>query len=371
MRSIGIFRTFLLALSVASLLGGVALGASARSTSVTVRLSQDDLKLVAQALTNRAQVSLVVAAVQGQTSNVASTMTALGGTVLYRDDEIGYLRVQLPPTKAIRAAAAAGISAVSVDRKVDPELGSAPPDETGLPIPGATTPAVNAYLPTGDIGAPQFVAAHPTWDGRGTTLGVIDDGVDPLTPELGNGRLADGTVVPKLVDYSSTTSPFVDAAWVDMSSQVSTRNGSFTFAGDTYTAPALRGSYRIGSLDEQSFQFDEMDDDLNRDGNPPGSRRTFAVLWDMQAARIWVDTDQDLSFADQRGLAEFRISRMSSARTIRTRRCASPSRSLFRRTRRTSSSTSSSSSPRSTTPTFSTSASAELTVRPAMCWPPR
>ena len=55
---------------------------------------------------------------------------------------------------------------------------------TPQPPPSAATPNNNPYMPTGDTGGSQFVAAHPTWDGRGVTVGIVDSGVTLDHPSL-------------------------------------------------------------------------------------------------------------------------------------------------------------------------------------------
>ncbi len=51
---------------------------------------------------------------------------------------------------------------------------------------GAAAPAADPwpYLPNDDIGAPAFKAAHPTYDGRGVIVAVLDTGVDAFAPGL-------------------------------------------------------------------------------------------------------------------------------------------------------------------------------------------
>ena len=72
--------------------------------------------------------------------------------------------------------------------------------------------------------------------------------------------------------------------------------------GITYTAPAS-GRYKFGFFDESQFSSDQIMSDLNYDGNPPGSSRLFAVIWDRGTNVIWVDTNQDHSFADEKRAA--------------------------------------------------------------------
>ena len=82
-----------------------------------------------------------------------------------------------------------------------------------------------------------------------------------------------------------------------MQDQVS--GASFTYKGATYTAPAAK-SYRIGLFNERDSRLGgEVGSDVNRDGNPAGSSGLFAVLWDTATNNVYVDTNQNLSFADE------------------------------------------------------------------------
>ncbi|MFL6139558.1 MAG: S8 family serine peptidase, partial [Frankiaceae bacterium] len=45
----------------------------------------------------------------------------------------------------------------------------------------------------------------------------------------------------------------------------------------------------------------------NRDGNPAGSSGLFAVLWSTASNSVWVDTDQDGSFADQAAMTDYAV----------------------------------------------------------------
>ena len=47
---------------------------------------------------------------------------------------------------------------------------------------------------------------------------------------------------------------------------------------------------------------------MNRDGNPAGSNGKFGVLWD-GGSQVWVDVDQDLSFADEPAMTNYKVNR--------------------------------------------------------------
>ena len=51
----------------------------------------------------------------------------------------------------------------------------------------------------------------------------------------------------------------------------------------------------------------EVGNDVNRDGNPAGSSGLFGVLW--RGNLVWVDVDQDQSFADEPLMTEYRVDR--------------------------------------------------------------
>jgi Subtilase family len=269
-------------------------------------MSKADRALLAQAVVNGdATVTLLVAARAGTEAQVASGITGLGGTIGYREDEVGYLRAEVPTANAAQVASISGVDAVDVDEIIpldDPRPdGQVPP--TPQTPPGPATPNNNPYMPIGDTGASQFMAAHPTWDGRGVRVGIIDSGVDLANPAL----QTTSTGARKIVDWVTATHPVTDndPTWVSMATTVS--GPTFTVGGTTYTAPTT-GTFRFGTINERDARLGgEIGRDLNRDGNPPGSSGLFGVLWD-GGSKVWVDTDQDFSFADQAAMHEYKQS---------------------------------------------------------------
>ncbi|HZI48339.1 MAG TPA: S8 family serine peptidase, partial [Pyrinomonadaceae bacterium] len=94
---------------------------------------------------------------------------------------------------------------------------------------------------------------------------------------------------------------------VSMAKETVCSNGQFTYQGVTYTAPA-DGRYRIGLLNEGDFKSPNIPKgDLNLDGNPPGSSRVFAVLWNKSSNMVWVDTNQNHRFEDETALTDYNV----------------------------------------------------------------
>jgi subtilisin family serine protease len=275
------------------------------------KLSKHDQELIATARANgQKTVTLLIAARPGANSTVASGIAALGGAVRYREEGLDYIRAIVPIDRAAAAVGLSGVQAVDVDEVIPLEnpRPEASDNTAAVPAPGPGTPASNAYMPTRDIGALQFVAANPTFDGRGVKVGILDTGVDLLTPELQSAKALDGTATRKIVDWVTYTDPFDDddPTWVSMQDQVTAAGGTFTYKGTTYRAPA-DGTYRIGLFNERDPRLGgELGNDVNRDGNPAGSSGIFAVLWETTSNNVYVDTNQNNDFTDQQAMTDYK-----------------------------------------------------------------
>ncbi len=275
-------------------------------------LSKHDRELLAEAIANgKSTVTLLIASQPGANRTVASGITRLGGTVRYREDTINYISAIVPVNKVDAAATLNGVMALDLNEIIPWEDPSPGVDEgiDGVaavipqPPPGASTPNNNPYMPIGDTGASQFMAAHPTWDGRGVTIGFLDLGISLDHPSL----LTTSTGERKVIDWVTATDPFSDGdpTWLNMSNQVS--GSTFTFSNVTYTAPA-NAAYRIALFNERDARLGgEVGNDVNRDGNPTGSSGIFAVLWDTASNNVWVDTNQNKSFADEVAMTDYKV----------------------------------------------------------------
>ena len=272
------------------------------------KLGKRDTELLIQAeQAGRSRLVLLIAVTKGASSLAVAEIAGLGGQIQFRDDAIGYLRASVPVGQVKAVAALASVQSVDVDELVP--LPDPRPEPEGIAAlipqvpPDATTPRNNPYMPIGDIGAAQFTAAHPTWDGRGVTIGVVDTGISLDHPSL----LTTSTGARKVVDWVTATDAFTDddPTWVNMAAQVS--GAQFTFNGVSYTAPRS-GSYRIGLFNERDARLGgEVGSDVNRDGNPAGSSGIFAVLWDVNQNQVWVDTNQNNSFADEAAMTDYKV----------------------------------------------------------------
>nr|WP_173042862.1 S8 family serine peptidase [Phytohabitans flavus] len=260
-------------------------------------LDAHDADLLAQAKAKGEQhVMLIVATDDGDAKDVATEITKLGGSVAKQYDSIGYVRARVPTGSVEKAAKLPGVTAIDLNESIP--LPDPTPDHKAagnggkaqtVAGPGADTPAANPFMPTHETGAVKFKEQHPTWDGRGVTIGILDAGVDLDNPALQTTTTGER----KVVDWFTATDPIFDpdGTWRAMLTTVT--GPSFTFAGATWTAPA--GSYKINRFNEAITAGGDPAGDVNRDGD---TADLFGVLYDPVSHDIRVDTNQNLNFTD-------------------------------------------------------------------------
>ncbi|MEU4222118.1 S8 family serine peptidase [Actinoplanes sp. NPDC026623] len=268
-------------------------------------LDAHDADLLARAKAKGEQhVMLIVATEKGDADDVATELEKLGGNVAKRYDSIGYVRARVPIGSVEKAAKLPGVAALDLNESIPlpdptPDAKAAPRGAITQAVagPGPDTPAANPFLPTHETGAVTFKRQHPTWDGRGVTIGILDSGVDLDNPALQKTSTGER----KIVDWFTATDPIFDpdGTWRGMHTTVT--GPTFTFADATWTAPA--GSYKINRFNEASTiqppasppRPGDPTGDVNRDGD---TTDLFGVLYDPVNHDIRVDTNQNHDFTD-------------------------------------------------------------------------
>ncbi|MFC7490318.1 MULTISPECIES: S8 family serine peptidase [unclassified Knoellia] len=268
------------------------------------RHDRDLLEKAVDAKTSR--VVVMISTDKGKTADAVKAIRASGGVVATVNDRVGYISASVPTDKVDAVAKNASIVAVDLNERIAlprPEAekasGAVAAAATG---PGAGTPDDNPYMPTRDIGSIAFKTANPTYDGRGTTIGVLDSGVDLDHPAL----QTTSTGERKIVDWVTATDPLLegDGSWRAMLTTVTGPSFTITGTGDgigTYTAPA--GTYKFQRVAENISTASEAAGDFNRDGD---TSDRWGILYNESTHDIWVDANKDLVFSDSEKMRPYK-----------------------------------------------------------------
>ncbi|UWE08419.1 S8 family serine peptidase [Actinacidiphila bryophytorum] len=278
------------------------------------KLGSADATLLAKAKADGDKnVTFMIAGKPGSTAEITSRLHAQGASVGQTYDQLGYVRATVPTAKADAAIGAAQKlpSVLAIDLRQEIKLDDPTPaaDTTATasrhpgkpaatyPGPDRHTPAKNPYQPAFETGAVDFVKDHPSADGRGITIGILDSGVDVGHPALQKTTTGER----KIVDWVTSTDPILDgdATWRPMVTAVS--GPSFTASQRTWTAPA--GSYLFSTFAEAATKGGDMLGDLNRDGD---TTDVWGVLYDPAAGTVRVDLDNDGDFGDDTAMKPYK-----------------------------------------------------------------
>ncbi len=330
-------RARIASLLVACAVGAVAPAALLGQLEVPTRGidHHNRLLLVRAKATGKTDGIVLLATRLGATDSVLRAVEALGGRVRTRFDDVGYARVRLPLAQFARVRALPGVIATRIeggqfyanDQGTDPaamkllgRLGPKPDSArhpTLPPLPAAALAAESPYVPIATLGVHRLRAAHPTFDGRGVTIAVLEGGtLDFLHPSLQGAKQLTGDSVAKIrgvIDpalYESadaadalasdrtallTADTVPDRGTVRRTGVIDASDGTFMLEGHMYHAPHP-GRFSVG---------------MYHGGPRRGPTVDYGVAWDEARGLVWVDANRNFDLRDETPLTD--INRKFSA----------------------------------------------------------
>lgn len=288
----------------------------------------DRFTLATLRLQGKTQAILLVVVAPGKTASVEQSLRQTGCSIQIKAQEIGYIRCIAPLDKVETISTLSDIQNIALSTH---QLGGvygwpAEPNPnnkdaaSNAAAPSRFMSRDNPFTASRSIQTLSFKEAHPSYDGRGTVVSVLEQEIDLLTPELKWAKDLSGASVPKLLDWTLTwDSVGPDAlpdGWyydpkVGLPSLVATEKVEqvdqhlVRFHGKTYRLPDAPSGieWRMGIFDAQKY-VPPLDTNLDGVVNDFDN---YTLLLEPQEGVVWVDINHNEDFRDEKPMRDFSI----------------------------------------------------------------
>jgi tripeptidyl-peptidase-2 len=206
----------------------------------------------------------------------------------------------------------------NIDQSRTPRTGGkvpAPEPEDSLrPMVPPEAAYSHGWMPVSSTGVDKFLRLHPTYDGRGVIIGILDTGIDPGIP----GLVKTTTDAPKILDLRD----FSDEGAVPLQ-RITPAGDAVAIAGhrlrgfSRLVAVSTTGPYYAGTIQELALGPPPASD-LNANGSDSDTLPVIVT----KATDGWVlfaDTDGDGSLANERPVHDYLVARETFAWAARGR----------------------------------------------------
>ncbi|HEY7499680.1 MAG TPA: S8 family serine peptidase [Vicinamibacterales bacterium] len=271
-----------------------------------------------RALLNRAAVlglraiELMIAVSDGGFERATALVAGAGGRVRFESRRVGYVRAEIPIESLLGVVSDSSVEAYQIstdsegsweydlrtERSAEgfrnlearPTGDGATATEPRLPLLAVQQSRQDGFTADTDTGLDEWFKTHPTYDGRGVTIALLETAQPELNhPTLRTAKTLDGRGVPKIAGVINSFDPSEpDETRVDLDTEIDAAS-TWRRAGDrTYILPRA-GRYRFGRLTL-----------------PSGDHlyHHFGVIQRQDSGEIWIDTDGDADFRDERPMSD-------------------------------------------------------------------
>jgi hypothetical protein len=275
---------------------------------------------ITASFSDKPKIAVQLLSAPGRGGAMLKPLRDLGADVQFADEKVGYALVLLPKHKLMDTLdlpdidSASPIASDSWMYRFSPERSYVPPADRkpkpvatiALPLPrvGRSLSKDGPYFAAEEAGLLDLWKRHPKADGRGVRVAVVDEGLDLLHPSVRLAKDANGNTVPKVADIMTFSDPAKSPSWVPFGEPVCATNGRFTTAGRTWRVPR-DGTYRFGIYSNEFHLGFFRSWEKKQDPQLKKVSLSVGVLWDERRNRVWVDTDGDGDFQNQRALGDY------------------------------------------------------------------
>jgi hypothetical protein len=281
-------------------------------------------------LLNRAAVSgvetleVMLALAPDALTETSRRIERIGGRILYTDPVVGYVRASLPTENLLDAVSHASVEAYQIAsmsrgswyrdgppqsnaemyrgfERVIPEVRPRPDRSPERPLLSPERASESGYTGGEDAGVHEWFEKHPTYDGRGVTIAILESAQPEfLSSIVGQAKSLDGRDVPKLagiVNAIGADEP--DDTRVALDVEVFARTAWNRIGDRTYAFPRP-GRYRFGL-----FTLPVASNLISQ----------FGVIQDEATQEVWVDANGNADFRDEQPVAD--VNQRFDVRTLK------------------------------------------------------
>lgn len=298
---------------------------------VSATIDPHDRLILAQKLASgRSHVVMLVATRDNSEKSFYDFLKINNIVVRYAAEELGYYRLRVPIELVVDVAAHPAVEGVNLSNG-EPwislyergNLGEVGPNEQ----PGVPPVNLRDYIKSGnslavltgigETGVIDLRNKHPTFDGRGVTIAIIESFPDFEAPELSSAITLDGKPVPKISeayaiwsydpeDSDRALMSHKDENAVLLAPPEFSFNKHLVIDGRNVRMPD-EAFYQVSFLDEKYIASHGKD--LNKDGNPSSKPRTFAVAKRQNEDCLLIDINQNDDLGDDPCIRDYNSDR--------------------------------------------------------------